>query len=309
MTNNLASRQGEYTPENLARRLESMTKKFEEIVPAAGFLVDVQIRAALIGGYLIEKGTWEESQIRHASYQLRLGDRVEISRASQAGTQNTKELSIVRLSKANDTLEIRPGDTALLYSLENIRLPDSVLGFTVARGLLFVESLVPENTYIDPGFSGTLYTTVTNVSNRVVHLKYQTAIARMFLFRLPCSVENTYNTGAAIGISQQLESVPASAIPSIDDARGAKNRILLDEIRRVPMGGVHIAEALSRGKSREERIAIFSAIWPIIFFAFNTSVTIRDAIHSALLINVLGGLVTAALVYLGSIGLKKLREE
>jgi deoxycytidine triphosphate deaminase len=191
---------------NNFHRRNTMAKIFEEIVPVSGFLVDSQIRTALNDGHLIEKGTWEDSQIRHASYQLRLGDRVEISRASLAGSQNTKELSLVRLSSVNDTLELRPGDTALLYSMENLRLPDSVLGFTVARGLLFVESLVPENTYIDPGFSGTLYTTVTNVSNRVVLLKYRTAIARMFLFKLPRAVDGAYNTGAAMGISQQLDS-------------------------------------------------------------------------------------------------------
>ena len=115
-----------------------MVKKFEEIANTTGFLVDAQIREALNCGYLIEKGTWEDSQIRHASYQLRLGDRVEVCRASQASSQNTKELAIVRLSSGHDTLELRPGDTALLYSIENLRLPDSILGFTVARGLLLL---------------------------------------------------------------------------------------------------------------------------------------------------------------------------
>ncbi len=286
-----------------------MSKSFQEIVPGHGFLVDGQIKDALKAGYLIEKGTWEESQIRHASYQLRLGDRVEISRSSSSSSQATKELSIVRLSKANDALQLHPGDTALLYSLENIRLPDSVLGFTVARGLLFVESLVPENTYIDPGFSGQLYTTVTNVSNRVVQLKYQTAIARMFLFKLSGSVETAYNTGAAMGIAQQLDSVPASAIPTIADARGAKNRALLEEIRRAPIAGIHMAEALNRLKARGEALAIFASIWPILLVVLNTSTWIRDLVRSAFLVNVIAGLVTAPLVYLGTVALKKLREE
>jgi deoxycytidine triphosphate deaminase len=286
-----------------------MSTKFEDIVPGLGFLVDAQIRDALKAGYLIEKGTWEDSQIRHASYQLRLGDRVEVSRSASSSSQVTKELSIVRLSKSNDTLQLHPGDTALLYSLENVRLPDSVLGFTVARGLLFVESLVPENTYIDPGFSGQLYTTITNVSNRVVQLKYQTAIARMFLFKLSGAVETAYNTGAAMGIAQQLDSVPASAIPTMADARGAKNAALLEEIRRAPISGIHIAEALRRIKSRIEALAIFATIWPILLVILNTSAWIRDLIRSAFLINVIAGLVTAPLVYLGTVGLKKLREE
>ena len=91
-----------------------MNKPFDEIVPDTGFLVDSHIRDALAHGYLIEKGTWDESQIRHASYQLRLGECVEIARAKNASCQRTKELSIVKLSKLNDTVELRPGDTALL---------------------------------------------------------------------------------------------------------------------------------------------------------------------------------------------------
>jgi deoxycytidine triphosphate deaminase len=281
---------------------------FDEIVPDTGFLVDSQIRDALTHGYLIEPGTWDESQIRHASYQLRLGERVEIARARNA-TQNTKELSIVKLSKLNETVELRPGDTALLYSGENLKLPNSVLGFTVARGLLFVESLVPENTYIDPGFTGTLYTTVTNVSGRVIQLKYRTPIARMFLFRLSRPVVSSYSTGAAMGISQELASVPASSIPTQEDARNAKSNILLEEIRRIPFGGVHLAESMSRSKLKEDRILIFSFVWPIVLLFVNTSEWVRGAVKSAFAINVIAGLVTGLLVYLGAVGLRKLREE
>lgn len=286
-----------------------MEKAFEQIVPDTGFLVDSQIRDALNHSYLIEKGTWDDSQIRHASYQLRLGDRVEIARASNAITNSTKELSIVKLSKLNPVVELRPGDTALLYSSENLKLPNSVLGFTVARGLLFVESLVPENTYIDPGFAGQLYTTVTNVSGRVIQLKYQTPIARMFLFRLSHSVGSAYSTGAAMGISQELASVPASSIPTQEAARNAKTVALLDEIRRIPLGGVHLAESIARCRSKEDSILVFSFVWPILLLFFNTSNWIKGVIKSAFMINVLAGLSTALLVYLGTLGLRRLREE
>jgi deoxycytidine triphosphate deaminase len=286
-----------------------VNKSFEEIVPESGFLVDSQIHDALTQGYLIEKGTWDESQIRHASYQLRLGDRVEIARARNSTRESTKELSIVKLSNINDTLELRPGDTALLYSGENIKLPNSVLGFTVARGLLFVESLVPENTYIDPGFAGTLYTTVTNVSGRVIQLKYQTPIARVFFFKLSRPVTSSYSTGAAMGISQELASVPASSIPTQEDARYAKIHVLLEEIGRIPIGGVHLAESISRCRSKEDWILVFSFVWPIILLFFNTSGWVRDMVKSAFVVNVLAGLTTAPLVYLGALGLRKLREQ
>jgi dUTPase len=220
-----------------------------------------------------------------------------------------KNCSIVKLSKLNDTVELRPGDTALLYSGENLKLPNSVLGFTVARGLLFVESLVPENTYIDPGFTGTLYTTVTNVSGRVIQLKYRTPIARMFLFKLSRPVVSSYSTGAAMGISQELASIPASSIPTQEDARNAKSEVLLEEVRRIPFGGVHLAESLSRCKLREDRLLIFSFVWPIVLVFFNINDWIKSVVKSAFAVNVIAGLVTVLLVYLGGLGLRKLREE
>jgi len=82
-----------------------------------------------------------------------------------------REFSVFQLTTQNPSIELHPGDTALLYSQENLRLPTFVLGFTVSRGLLFAEALSPENTYVDPGFMGHLYTTVTNLSNRVVRLE------------------------------------------------------------------------------------------------------------------------------------------
>ena len=78
-----------------------MNKPFDEIVPDTGFLVDSQIREALTQGYLIEPGTWDESQIRHASYQLRLGERVEIARARNASRirRNCRSLNFQNLTR------------------------------------------------------------------------------------------------------------------------------------------------------------------------------------------------------------------
>ena len=62
---------------------------------------------------------------------------------------------------------------------------------------MFFEALVPENTYVDPGFNGSLYTTVTNLSHRVVRLHYNDPIARLFFYHLSDSVEEPYVEGLA----------------------------------------------------------------------------------------------------------------
>jgi deoxycytidine triphosphate deaminase len=193
-------------------------------------------------GTLLKKGTWDQGQIRHASYTLRLGSRVEIARAAESGASEVKQFTIVTLTTAANVIDLKPGDTALLYSMENLKIPTSILGFTVARGLLFAESLVPENTYVDPGFSGSLYTTVTNVSNRIIRLEYGMPVARLFFFRLAESVRNGYRTGAALGISQQLASMKTVQIGSAEDCKTASDKDLIDAVRQMPLGGSVLAE-------------------------------------------------------------------
>lgn len=170
-----------------------------------GFLTDSHIEALLNDKKPIVPNTWEKASIRHASYTLRIGDRVEIAHASKANIDERRDF-LVRDLRPGEYVELSPGDTAKLYSIEILDLPDDILAFTVARGLLYVEALVPENTYADPGFEGTLFTTVTNLSNRVVRLKYGDPIARAFFFHLAEPVHESFRKGSSKGIIQRLES-------------------------------------------------------------------------------------------------------
>src|SRR4051812_44471526 len=105
--------------------MQPSNREFEDIVPVMGYLTDRYIQAALSAGFLIEQGTWEATQIRHASYMLRLGQRVEIER-DPTGSGDREQRKIM-LKRGGPPLELRPGDTALLYSIENLRLPNCVL--------------------------------------------------------------------------------------------------------------------------------------------------------------------------------------
>ncbi len=245
-------------------RFRSMSgPAFEAVVPDAGFLPDHRIRAALEADYLLERGTWEVDQIRHASYTIRLGQRVEIERGEDA-QQSTRQRVSLSLTRGGAPLELRPGDTALLFSLENLRLPPCVLGFTVARGLLFVESLVPENTYIDPGFRGQIYTTVTNLSGRILELSYGTPIARLFFYRLPTDVEREYTTGPAIGIDQHLPSRPSVKFATREAAQGATTLHLLADLESTERGGKRTAELLRRQSNLIRWAVAIGVIWPML---------------------------------------------
>lgn len=256
-----------------------------------GFLNDTQIRELLDRGELIERGTWEVANVRHASYTLRLGARVEVQRAS-AAREAHRERQAIMLRSGGAELELQPGDTALLYSIENLRFPNDILGFTVARGLLFVETLAPENTYVDPGFSGHIYTTVTNLSGRVLKLPYGTPIARLFACRLEAAAAEPYRTGPAIGVEQHLESVPA-----IESTAPATQPVptLLSIVSSTERSGPEIAELVRRIDRLALAAFVAALVWPIVIFVANSNKAILDSV-GPILSNGLGGVLTVAIL-------------
>lgn len=274
---------------------------FDELTPNVGYLTDKKIMKCLENGFLLEKGTWDPGQVRHASYTLRLGSRVELARAADSIGSITREMRVVTLTKSRPDLELLPGDTALLYSSEVLRFPLALLGFTVARGLLFAEALSPENTYVDPGFTGPIYTSVTNVSNRVIQLTFGMPLARLFFFRLSEEVGEPYRTGSALGITQQLHSVRAVAFGGQDELGRASDTQLRDSVRLVPIGGVHASELLRRMHKRmlvaNQRIIAFALLWPVLLLLANSSEWLAENI-GPLLSNILAGLITTMLVWL-----------
>jgi deoxycytidine triphosphate deaminase len=271
-----------------------------ELIPQPGYLTDRQIHACLQAEYLFEQGTWSKDQVRHASYTLRLGSRVDLARASDSIGETQKEIRLITLTRAQPHLDLRPGDTALLYSLEILRFPPFMLGFTVARGLLFVEALCPENTYVDPGFSGCIYTTVTNISNRVVQLSYEMSVARLYFFRLAEDVETPYRAGSALGITQQLTSMRAVPLGSERELQSAKDDELRESVRLVPIGGVHAAALFERMHSRalvaHQRIMVFALLWPAILLLVHNNEWVRSR-GAELLADSAASVVTAALAW------------
>jgi deoxycytidine triphosphate deaminase len=275
---------------------------FEEVVPQIGFLTDRNIRIAIEQGFLIEQGTGTPEQVRHASYTLRLGGEIKVARSRSSAQSATKEFVVKNITQNDPVLDLFPGDTALLYCIERLRMPDCILGFTVARGLLFAEALSPENTYVDPGFTGSIYTTVTNISDRTVRLEYGMSIARIFFYRLSEAVQHGYRTGAAMGIAQQLESVHLIPGRTAEDCKRATEAQLLDAMKMIPLAGLHAVEVVSRLRTRlrtsQRMLVALVVAWPSLLVFANNSEWVHQHFEP-FLANVLAGLLTTLLVFGG----------
>ena len=108
----------------------------------------------------------DDTQIKGASYDLRLGD------------EYYYRGEIKKLEKNNLRLTIAPYDYAIVSSKETICLPkDVVAHFGLTVGLFCQGIILSNGQQVDPGFRGTLFCLLFNTSNQPVTIKRGTHYA------------------------------------------------------------------------------------------------------------------------------------
>ncbi|MBN1362756.1 MAG: hypothetical protein JW993_19310 [Sedimentisphaerales bacterium] len=227
---------------------------------------------------LFRDGTADRSAIRHASYQLRLGDVVKVSsgKSNDGEWHHLDDFQQLRWQsdETGPFVEIAPHQVALLYTKEYVTLPDNMMAFIISRGLLFSLGLTPENTYADPGFQGTLYITIVNQSQGIIRLYKHMPLARMFVFRLAQPVGQSYVAGTDIGIEQELRKTPIRRVWHPEELRKARDSVIEEAIRKGCSIGDLIEQAIARHRSLAARhhywlLALTVALlvllfWPVI---------------------------------------------
>lgn len=266
--------------------------------PYLGLLNDRHICELLDKGLLFRGSTWSRDHVRHASYTLRLGN--EIRHRASDGTIVLTHL------EANGKFDVVPGQTVMLFSAEEFQLPADIAAFTVARGIFHVEGFTAENTYVDPGFGGAVYTTITNMSTRTITIARDMPIARVFFHRLCCPVENPYVRGDQIGIAQQLDAIPVSAPPTSDDARALSIAELLRAAAPDSITQTYVREIVRRLKGVIMLFALTSLAWPVALLIVNTDWATERL--PGLASNIIAGFITAGILYFGGKHIAKWRD-
>jgi deoxycytidine triphosphate deaminase len=210
---------------------------------------------------IFQEGSFNINSVRHASYQLRLGNtvKVNVKNTSEQSDQVLETFQEVRWSQANGQsyIDIKPRQRALLYTEEKFNFPDNVIGFVICRGLLFSRGMTPGNTYVDPGFKGELYITIVNRNENSIRLCKGMPIARLFVFKLEESVNDTYVAGEHIGIEQQLAEIPVREYWPKHELKNVKDKKILESI----MDGCSIGDLLNQIISRQRQYFITNRRW------------------------------------------------
>jgi dCTP deaminase len=107
---------------------------------------------------------FKSERVRQGAYELAL------SRQVLTGPPQKGE----RRDGIGDSLEISPGEFALLYTEETVTIPASVIAFISIKASLKLDGLVNiSGFHVDPGFSSRLKFSVYNAGNLPIYLPYE----------------------------------------------------------------------------------------------------------------------------------------
>ena len=135
-------------------RNRNMADLPSDIGSEGSFLIDKHLDENTLK-YFFQEGSFDPESVRHASYQLRLGNiKINIEGMPEQDSQKIESFQQITWDTdedGKDYIEIKPRQRAHLYTEERFNFPDNVIGFVICRGLLFSCGFTPENTYVYPG--------------------------------------------------------------------------------------------------------------------------------------------------------------
>jgi deoxycytidine triphosphate deaminase len=158
-----------------------------DIGPTVGLLCDRDIKHAVDRGFLFEKAGFNESNAKYASYEIRVGHQYEVLRF-----EGDDVVHVPKDLADGGSIDIPPGSTFLIVAEELFRLPINIFAKVTTLGQVFASGLAAENTFADPGYTGPLYITMTNVSSRILSLKQGDPLARVEFHRFQHNPDKTH---------------------------------------------------------------------------------------------------------------------
>jgi deoxycytidine triphosphate deaminase len=159
----------------------------QEIGPSLGLLSDGDIKRAAGSGFLFEHKGFNEENAKYASYEIRVGRQYEILRF-----EGDDVVHVPRDLAQGGSIDIPPGSTFLVVAEEIFRIPINIFAKVTTLGQVFASGLAAENTFADPGYTGPLYITMTNVSSRILSLKQGDPLARVEFHKFQHNPERTH---------------------------------------------------------------------------------------------------------------------
>jgi deoxycytidine triphosphate deaminase len=164
----------------------------EEVLPEdigcpGGILTDGNISQAVDKGYLIKKEVFEDSCVRHCSYALRVGRyevlSPEVDRVDGYYKPTDRPAGCVTL---------RPRETTKVWSHERVVVPRNVTCRVDIVHQISAAGIMAGSPFADPGFSGHVFVTLHNTTDRVLTITEGSPLMRIDFTKLGQPVDEAH---------------------------------------------------------------------------------------------------------------------
>jgi dCTP deaminase len=172
----------------------------------------------------IDKESFNPKRISQAAYELSLG-------AESFATGSEKGKSIV-LDEKNKTVEINPGQFALLLTKETITIPKKYLAFISVKAGEKLKGLINVSGFhVDPGFTGKLVFSVYNAGPSVITLKKDEPYFLIWFSQLKTDIEDKDAYSEKNNHHQNQNGIPTKYIDALKSGNLASPNVLSEQIK------------------------------------------------------------------------------
>jgi dCTP deaminase len=178
-------------------------------------LSDRSIREALAAGRLVVDPL-DEAAIQPASVDLRLGRQLRVFRSHRLQVIDVKQemahlTELVEIDEVNPFV-LHPGEFALGVTLEEVRLPNDLVGRLDGKSSLGRLGLVVHSTagFVDPGWRGRLTLELSNLAILPINLYFGMKVSQISFMQLTTPAEHPYGS-RAVGSKYQGQMEPTTS--------------------------------------------------------------------------------------------------
>lgn len=146
---------------------------------------------------------FEEVQLKGASYDVRVGDYAILARSEAEGGHERI------LLKEQGYIDLLPNQTAAIYSLERLGVPQDMKGRLSLRSYWAIKGLHFNGGVVDPGYTGLLFFNITNLGTAPVRIHYAEGLVTTEFVRLDQPSQRIYNDG------EPILNIPKERLPPL----------------------------------------------------------------------------------------------
>jgi deoxycytidine triphosphate deaminase len=180
-------------------------------------LLDFDILSEARRGLLVP---FERKQLKGASYDIRVGDYAVLVHSEAEGGYEKVSL------KKQGHIDLLPGQTVAIYSLERLGIPPDMKGRLSLRSYWATKGLHYNGGAIDPGYTGLLFFNVTNLGAATVRIEYGRGLVTAEFTRLDQPSQRIYNDG------ESLLDITEDRLPPLPPEDAVNLRSLVQDLSR-----------------------------------------------------------------------------